>query len=118
MYIQDTITMDILNPKETIKCRPGAPIYPGPLFTTGPPVLPQATPPCRRPCLMGACSALFSSHKDLPCISFTNVKKWLNKNTNQPGTLVVISFIFSCTASVFALTFSRRLASSLTTLSW
>ena len=30
MYIQDTITMDILNPKETIKCRPGAPIYHGP----------------------------------------------------------------------------------------
>ena len=30
MYIQDTITMDILNPKETITCRPGAPIYHGP----------------------------------------------------------------------------------------
>ena len=28
MYIQDTITMDILNPKETITCRPGAPYLP------------------------------------------------------------------------------------------
>ena len=51
MYIQDTITMDILNPKETITCRPGAPIYAGPLFTTAPPVLSQATPPPLSPAL-------------------------------------------------------------------
>ena len=49
MYIQDTITMDSLNPKETITCRPGAPIYPGSPIYHGPPVLPQATPPVAGP---------------------------------------------------------------------
>ena len=61
MYIQDTITMDILNPKETITCRPGAP---GPLFTTGPPVLPQATPPVAGPGCNVVCNII--------CYLFTN----------------------------------------------